>query len=175
MEADVQSDTKTCKRTEDAAADRVMSGDSSFALVDPDPMCLPSFGDYSTETPSLPYRDDAMFDKGAAAPKPCLSPVEMHTPTAAGGLLTAGTASTAMMTIFSRPLPSWTLGEETMKSTSRTNNQMPPSAGRELFKQDQDKLWCLTLAVVQVAYAAVRFCESGTRCVSNELVWTLQW
>ena len=72
VEADVQPDTKTCKSTEDAAADRVMSEDSPFALVDPDPMCLTSFGDDSTETPSLPCRDDAVFDKGAAAPKPCL-------------------------------------------------------------------------------------------------------
>ena len=60
LEADVTSDKKTRKRTEDAAADRVMSGDSSSAQVDPNPMYLTSFGDdsnfgdYSTEPPALP-------------------------------------------------------------------------------------------------------------------------
>ena len=59
-------------------------------------MCLTSFGDDSTEHPALPCcRDDAMVGRGAEAPKPCLSPVEMLTLTPAGGLLPAGTASTA--------------------------------------------------------------------------------
>ena len=105
MEADVKSDTKTHKRTEDAAADRAKHGDkSSSARVDPDPMCLTSFGDDSTEPPALPCMDDAMIDKGAEAPKPRLSPVEMHTLTAAGGLLPTGTASTARRTVFPRSL-----------------------------------------------------------------------
>ena len=58
--------------------------------------------------PDLPLylvsRDDALIDKGAAAPKPCLSFVEMRTLTAAGGLLLASTASTATRIIF-YPLP----------------------------------------------------------------------
>ena len=100
MEADVKSDTKTRKRTEDAAADRAKHGNkSSSAQVDPDPMCLTSFGDDSTEPPALPCRDDAMLDKGAEALK-SLSPVEMDTLTDAGGLLPASIASTAMGTIF---------------------------------------------------------------------------
>ena len=83
---------------------------SSFARVDHDPMRLTSFGDDSTETsfgddstePPAPenFIDDALVDGGAEALKPCLSPVEMRTPTAAGGLLPAGAASTAMRTIF---------------------------------------------------------------------------
>ena len=52
------------------------------------------------ESPVLPCGDGARVDKGAEAPNLCLSPVEMHTLTAAGGLLPAGTASTAMMTSF---------------------------------------------------------------------------
>ena len=108
MEADVRPDTKTRKRTEDAAADRAKSGDkSSSAQVDHDPMCLTSFGDDSTEPPTLPLRGDALVDKGAAAPKPCPSSVKIRTPTAAGDLLPAGTASTTVTrTLFHQP-PLW--------------------------------------------------------------------
>ena len=74
------------------------------------------------EPPALPRWDDVLVDKGAAALKPCPSPMEMHTPTVAGGLLPAGIASSAMRIIFYRPLPSWTLGEEAKEKTSRTNN-----------------------------------------------------
>ena len=41
--------------------------------------------------------------------------------TVAGGQLSTGTASTAMRTIFPRSLLFWTFGEETKKSTGRTN------------------------------------------------------
>ena len=75
MEADVTPDTKTRKRTEDAAANRAKHGDkSSSAQVDPDPTYLASFGDDSTELPALPCRDDTMVDKGAEAPKPVSHP-----------------------------------------------------------------------------------------------------
>ena len=101
MEADVISDKKTRKRTEDARTDGVVSGDKSSAQVDHYPMSLTGFGDNFTEPPVLFYcRDDALVDKGAAALKPCLSPVEMRTLTAAGGFLTTGTAFTATRTIF---------------------------------------------------------------------------
>ena len=104
-EADVESDTKTRKGTEDAAADRVMNENSSSARR------VHTYGQTSStslgmtaELPALPRRDNVMVDKGAEAPKPCISPVEMRTLTAAGGLLPAGTASTAMRTIFPRLL-----------------------------------------------------------------------
>ena len=43
-------------------------------------MCLTSFGDDSTEPPAFPCcRDDVMVDKGAAAPRSYLLPVEMRT------------------------------------------------------------------------------------------------
>ena len=68
---------------EDAAAERVISEDNSSAEVDPDPMCLTSFGDDSG-SPTLPCsRDDALVDKGAAAQNPCLPSMEIHTLTAA--------------------------------------------------------------------------------------------
>ena len=101
-EADVPKDTKTRKRMENVAAKRVISGNNSSAEVDPDSMCLASFGDGPTGPPALPCsRDDALVDNGAAAPKQCLSPVEMSMLTAAGDILPAGKAFTAMRTIFS--------------------------------------------------------------------------
>ena len=125
IKADVTKDAKTRKRTEGAAtAERVISGYNSSAEVDPDPICLASFGDDSTGPPALPCsRDNALVDNGASAPKPCLSPVEMRTRTAAGGLLPAGTASTATRTIFLRPLFSWSLVGETKKRICRTSIQ----------------------------------------------------
>ena len=83
-------------------ADRVMIGDSSSAQVDSDSMCLTTFGDDSIVRLALPScKDGALIDKSAAAPKPCLLPVEMRTLVAASGLLPAGVASTATRTIFS--------------------------------------------------------------------------
>ena len=103
METDVKPDTKTRKRTEDAAAEQAKHGDnSSSARVDAGPTCSTSFG-MKAEPPALPLRDDALVDKSAAARKPCLSPVEMRTLTAAGDLLTARTASTAARVIFHQP------------------------------------------------------------------------
>ena len=109
MEADVPSDTKTRERTEGAAATvQAKHGNScSVIRVDPGLMCLTSFGDDSTEPPTLCCsRDNALVDNGAAVPKLCLSPLEMRTSTAAGSLLLAGIASTASRTTFDQP-PLW--------------------------------------------------------------------
>ena len=97
MEADVTTDTKTRKRTEGAAAvELVMSGDNSFAEVNPDPIYLASFGeDYTLPPGHSCTRDDDLVDNGTAASKLCLSPVEMRTLTAAGGFLPAGNAYAA--------------------------------------------------------------------------------
>ena len=93
----MSTDKKTRKRAEDAAADQVKHRGSCAKRVDADPpMWLTSFGDGSTEPPALPCKYNDMIDEGAAAPKPCLSPVEMRTPTVAGGLLPTGTTSTAI-------------------------------------------------------------------------------
>ena len=60
MEADVPSDTKIRNHTEDVAADRAIIGDSPSAnQVDPDQMCLTSFGDDFTGPPALPCSRDA--------------------------------------------------------------------------------------------------------------------
>ena len=105
-ETNVPSYIKTRKCTKDAAADRVNHGDSCSAKkVDPDPMCITSFGEDSTEPPALPCRDDAVVNKGAAALKSCLSPVKIRTIIATGGLLPADAASTTTRTIFHQPPP----------------------------------------------------------------------
>ena len=136
MEAEVKSDTKTRKRMEDVAADRVISRDSSSVHVDPDPTCLISFGDDSIGPPAfLCSRHDALVDKGAAAPKPRLSPMKMRTLTAVGGLLPSSTAYTAMRTIFLRPLFPWSFGE-IKKRTSRTNNQLAPPLQMEGYSNE---------------------------------------
>ena len=65
------SHTKTRERTEgSAAAFQVKNGDSFFVnRVDPDPMCLTSFGDDSTKPPTFPCsRNAALVDNSAAAP-----------------------------------------------------------------------------------------------------------
>ena len=145
MEADVKPDTKTHKRMEDAAADRVKHGDSSSAKkrVDAGPTSLTSFG-MIAEPPALPCWDGALVDKNAEAPKPCLLPVEMRTPPGAAGLLPTGTASTAMRTIFSRPLPSWTLGEETQGRTSPTGrNQLASPCWRRIIQTESRKTMML--------------------------------
>ena len=106
MEVDGQADTKTRERTEGAAtAAQAMHEDSCSAnRVDPDPICSTSFSDDSTGPPALPCsREDALVDNGAAAPKSCLSPLEMRSPTAAGGLLPTGKTSTATKTPFDHP------------------------------------------------------------------------
>ena len=102
MEADVEPDTTIRKCTEVAAANRVRNGDNSSAQVNPDPMCLTSFGDDSTKSLVLSHRDDALVDKGAA-PKPCVAPVKMRTLTATDGLVLAGKASSATRINFHQP------------------------------------------------------------------------
>ena len=87
---------------QDAAADRTKHGNSSSAKrVDVGPTSSTSFV-MIAEAPALPCRDGAL-DKGAEAPKPCLSTVEIRTLTAADDLLPASTASATMRTTFPRP------------------------------------------------------------------------
>ena len=82
-EADVPTNTKTCKRMEDTTADQANHGDSCSAKsVQAGPTSSTSFG-MKSEPPTPPHRDDVLVDKGAAVPEPCLSPVEMRTLTAA--------------------------------------------------------------------------------------------
>ena len=120
MGADMTSDIKTHKRMEDDVAVQAKHGHSCSAnRVDPDPMCLISFGNHSTGPALSCSRDDALVDSGAAAPKSCLSPLEMCTPIA-HGLLPAGTVSTATRTTFDQS-PLWFFPTEEINL--RTSNQ----------------------------------------------------
>ena len=107
MEADVPADKQTRERTERAAtAVQAKHGDSCSAKrVQASPKSSTSFG-VKAKLPALPRRDDVLVENGAAAPKSCLSPLEMRTPTAAGGLVPTGKISTETMTIL-HPLPLW--------------------------------------------------------------------
>ena len=122
MEADGQADTKTHERMEGAATSvQAMYGDSCSAnRVDPNSMmCSTSFGDDCTGPPALPcLREDALVDNGAAAPKSCLSPLEMRSPIAACGLLPAGETSAATKTTFDHPTLWFCLTVETNLRTS---------------------------------------------------------
>ena len=139
METDVRTDTKTRKRMKDVAAERVTSGDNSSAQVNPDPMCLTSFGGDSTESPALPCsRDDAVVDNGAAAPKSCLSPVEMRTLTAARDLVLAGKVCTATRIIFYQP-PLWFCQTEEINSRTTIQYAMDDSSFWKM-KVSEEKL-----------------------------------
>ena len=121
MEVDGRADTKIRERTEGAAtAVQAMNGDSCSAnRVDPDPMCSTSFGDDCTGSPALPCsREDALVNSGAATPKSCLSPLEMRSQTAAGGLLLTGETSIATRTTFDYSPVWFRLTEETSLRTS---------------------------------------------------------
>ena len=147
-EAYVPVDTKTRKRMEDVAAERVISGDDSSAQVDTDPMCLTSFGDDSIGPPA---RGDAYVNsrRWLTPHRPSLYSDDDH---------------------LSLAVYSWSLGE-TKKRISRINNQLAPSGGR-LYKKKQ--LCCSIQAVLQMVYAPTRFWKRGARCfVGRFFVWAL--
>ena len=107
-EADVEADKKICKRTEGAAgADRAKynKNNPSAKRSDDGLTSLTSFSK-KIEPPLAPKKciGAALVNKGAEAPKLHLPPVEVRMlPSAAGGLLPASIASTAMRTIYPRP------------------------------------------------------------------------
>ena len=73
------------------------------------------------EPPALPCRDDVLIENGTAAPKTCLSPLGMRTPTAADGLLPTGKTSPANKTTFDQPPLRFNSTEET--NSERTSTQ----------------------------------------------------
>ena len=80
------------------------------------PKTSTSFG-VKTEPPDLPCREDVLVKNGAASPKSCLPSSEMHSPTAAGGLLPTGEASTATRATFKQPPLRFHSTEETDSKT----------------------------------------------------------
>ena len=79
---------------------------------------------------------DVLVNKGAEAAKSHLPPMEVcKLSFAVGGLLPAGTTSTALRITFPRPFFSWSLGEETKGRTGRTNfNQLAPPSWRKVIQ-----------------------------------------
>ena len=114
MEADRHANTKTQERTEGAAiAVQTMRGDSCTAeqKVQGGPKTSITFG-VEAEPPDLPCREDVLVEEGATSPESCLPSLEMRSPTAAGGLVPTGEASTAMETTSNEPLLRFYASEE---------------------------------------------------------------
>ena len=93
MEADGHADTKTQERTKGAAT-AVQYGPMTNST---------SFG-VKAEPPALPCRGYVVVASGHAEPRSCLPSLEMRSPTAAGGLIPTGEASTATGTTSNEPL-----------------------------------------------------------------------
>ena len=120
MEADGPANTKTRERTEGAAtAVQAMRGDSfSGRRVESGPKNNSTSVGMMAEPSALPCRDDVLVENGDASPKSCLPSLEMRSPTAAGGLLPTGEASTATRTTFNQPPLRFYLTEETDSKTN---------------------------------------------------------
>ena len=119
METDIKADQKTLKRTEGAAtAVQTKHGNSCSAKrVQVGPKRSTSFG-VKAKPLALPCRDDVLVENDAAAPKSCLSPLEMRTPTAAGSLPPPGKTSTAKKTNLPQLVLWFCLAvEKTMKTS----------------------------------------------------------
>ena len=86
----------------------------------------------------------------------------MRTRTAAGGLLIAGTASTAIRTIFPRPF--FFLEPRRDQETYQPDKTSLPPSGGGLYKRNQGEFWCSILAGLHGAYAPARFGVRGARC-----------
>ena len=106
MEADGQANIKTRERTEGAAtAVQAMRGDgfSARRVVHGLNTNSISFG-MMAEPPALPCMDDVVVESGNAASESCLSSLKMCSPTATGGLVPTGEASTASETTSNESL-----------------------------------------------------------------------
>ena len=80
MEADVPADEKPREHKESAAKEVQAMDEDSFSAnrVQASRTTLTSVG-VKDESPALPCRDDVLAKNGAAAPKSCLSPLEVRT------------------------------------------------------------------------------------------------
>ena len=119
-EANGPADTKNRERTEGVATVvQAMHGDSLSAnQVDPGPKTTSTSFGVKAEPLALLCREDVLVENGAAAPKSCLSPLEILSPIAAGGLLPAGETSTATKITFDHPTFWFCLTEDTNLKTS---------------------------------------------------------
>ena len=186
MEPHGPADTKTRERTEGTAkAVQAMHGDnfSSNGVQAGPKTTSTSFG-VKVEPPALPCRDDIVVNNGAAAPKSYLSPLEMRSPTAAGGLLPTGKTSTATKTTFEHPTLWFCLTEDTDLGTStpstlydssfRRSNLLAASC-RRVTETKSDKIGCLIQVVLKVVSAPACFWERGAPCFVRGLYFWSGW
>ena len=128
MEADGPADTtKTRERTEGAAtAVQAMRADCfSARRVEPGPTTNSTNFGVKAETPALPCRDDVVVESGPAASESCLPSMDMHSSTAAGGLVPTGEASTASETTLNEPPLRFYPNEETDLEPNCTKTSTP--------------------------------------------------
>ena len=170
MEATGQADTKTRERTKGAAKAAQAMHEDNFSAnrVDPDSTCSTGFG-VKVEPSALSCRDDVVVENGAATPQSCLSPLEMRTTTAAGGLLPTDETSTALSTTFDHSTLWFCQTEETElqlhpPGTTAASGKMtcllPPGGS---LRQNQGKTGCSIQAVLKIVSAPARFWECGAR------------
>ena len=128
-EADGPANTKTRERTEGTAtAVQAMCGDGfSTRQVEPGPNTNSTSFGVKAEPSVLPCRDDVVVESGDAAPKLCLPSLEMSSPTAAGGLVPTGEASTATETNFNQPPLRFHSTEETDSEASSKETNLRTS------------------------------------------------
>ena len=148
LEADGPTNTKTRERTESAAkVVQAMRGDSCTTAtqkVQDGPKTSISFG-MMAEPPDLPCREDVLAEEGATTPKSCVPSLEMRSPTAAGGLVPTGEASTATETTSSEPfLRFYVIKEMNPEDGSKEKNSWTsiPSAS-----YDSSSFWRLVAAL----------------------------
>ena len=139
MEADGPANTKTQEHTEGAAAAvQAMHGDSytTEQKVQDGPKTLITFG-VEAEPPDLPCKKDVLVEEGATSPESCLPSLEMRSPTAAGGLVPTGEASTATETTFNEPLLRFYATEE---MNPEEDSKMENSWTSTLYASSQQQL-----------------------------------
>ena len=146
MEADGQANTKTQERTEGAAAVlQAVRGDSCTTeqKVQDGPKTSITFV-MEAEPPDLPCREGVLIEDGATTPKLCLPSLEMRSPTAAGGLVPTGEASTASETTSNEPLLRF---YETEEMNPEEDSKMKNSWTLTLYASyDSSSFWRLLAA-----------------------------
>ena len=130
MEANGQASTKTRKRTEGAAiAVQAMRGDCfSARRVEPGPTTNSTSFGVKAEPPALPCRDDSVVECGSAASELCFPSMEMHSSTAAGGLVPTDYASKASETTLNEPPLRFCLTEETDLKAKHSWTSVPSAS-----------------------------------------------
>ena len=176
------------ERTEGAAtAIQAMRGDGfSARRVEPGPNTNSTSFGVEAEPRALPCRDDVVVECGDAASESCLPSSEMRSPTATGGLVPTGEASTATETNFNQlPLRFCSTEETNLEAKNpwasvpfasfdsssvfqERNLSLLPTAGGSLT-QNRGKIEPLIQAVRKLTTAPAHFWDRGARWVVARL------